>query len=169
MEQPSVTQLSLVGHPERATVGCFGSETDHGRPHDAGAVYLKKGGSYHSIARERADQYILEGGLRFWIGADESEVIDVLAGEVLHIPSHVPHKPKRSKTRSTWTVFSPPRQDWLGIRRRLFKTEVGRNRKSRARSAQRGRNESTGALTSLESWAFRNFSSALDKSESSWR
>src|SRR5437588_10728396 len=56
-------------------------------------VYLKKGCIVprHSHENEQLT-YILEGGLRFWIGADESEVIDVLAGEVLQIPSRMPHE-----------------------------------------------------------------------------
>jgi len=47
-------------------------------------VYLKKGAIVprHSHENEQIT-YILEGGLRFWIGADESQVIDVLEGEVL--------------------------------------------------------------------------------------
>src|SRR6185295_3412105 len=51
-------------------------------------VYLKKGSIVprHSHDNEQIT-YILEGGLRFWIGEDESQVIDVMAGEVLHIPS----------------------------------------------------------------------------------
>ncbi len=56
-------------------------------------VYLKKGAIVprHSHENEQLT-YILEGALRFWIGEDESETIDVRAGEVLHIPSNVPHK-----------------------------------------------------------------------------
>jgi len=73
-------------------------------------VYLKKGCIVprHSHENEQIT-YILEGGLRFWIGADELQVIDVLAGEVLHIPSHVPHKAEALEV----DIFSPPRQDWL--------------------------------------------------------
>src|SRR4026209_674682 len=58
-------------------------------------VYLKKGAIVprHSHENEQLT-YILEGGLRFWIGPDESEVIDVMAGEVLQIPSYAPHKPE---------------------------------------------------------------------------
>ena len=77
-------------------------------------VYLKKGGIVprHSHENEQIT-YILEGGLRFWIGADEAQVIDVLAGEVLHIPSNVPHKvvtldqPSRALD-----VFCPPREEY---------------------------------------------------------
>ena len=77
-------------------------------------VYLKKGSVVprHSHENEQIT-YILEGGLRFWIGADESQVIDVLAGEVLHIPSMVQHKAEALEDTLDVDVFSPPREDWL--------------------------------------------------------
>lgn len=77
-------------------------------------VYLKKGSVVprHSHENEQIT-YILEGGLRFWIGEDESEVIDVLAGEVLHIPSMVQHKAEALEDTLDVDVFSPPREDWL--------------------------------------------------------
>jgi quercetin dioxygenase-like cupin family protein len=57
--------------------------------------------------------YILEGALRFWLGDDESEVVDVHAGEVLHIPSGLPHKAEALEKTLDVDVFCPPRQDWL--------------------------------------------------------
>ena len=77
-------------------------------------VYLKKGCIVprHSHENEQIT-YILEGGLRFWIGADESQVIEVKAGEVLHIPSGVPHKAEALEDTLDVDIFSPPRQDWL--------------------------------------------------------
>ena len=77
-------------------------------------VYMKKGCVVprHSHENEQIT-YILEGGLRFWIGADESQVIDVMAGEVLHIPSHVQHKAEALEDTLDVDIFSPPRQDWL--------------------------------------------------------
>ena len=77
-------------------------------------VYLKKGAIVprHSHENEQIT-YILEGGLRFWIGADESQVIDVLPGEVLHIPSHVPHKAEALEDTVDLDVFTPPRADWI--------------------------------------------------------
>ena len=77
-------------------------------------VYLKKGCIVprHSHENEQIT-YILEGGLRFWIGADESKVIDVMAGEVLHLPSQVLHKAKALEDTLDVDIFSPPRQDWL--------------------------------------------------------
>jgi len=77
-------------------------------------VYLKKGGivPQHNHHNEQIT-YILEGALRFWIGEDESEVIDVRAGEVLHIPSLVKHKAVALEDTVDVDIFSPPRQDWL--------------------------------------------------------
>lgn len=77
-------------------------------------VYLKKGAivPQHSHENEQIT-YILEGGLRFWIGKDESQVIDVLPGEVLHIPSFVLHKAEAIEDTVDVDIFSPPRQDWL--------------------------------------------------------
>jgi quercetin dioxygenase-like cupin family protein len=77
-------------------------------------VYLKKGAivPQHNHHNEQMT-YILEGGLRFWIGEDGSEVIDVLAGEVLHIPSLVKHKAQALEDTVDVDIFSPPRQDWL--------------------------------------------------------
>ena len=77
-------------------------------------VYLKKGSIVprHSHENEQIT-YILEGGLRFWIGPDESQVIDVMAGEVLHIPSLVQHKAEALEDTLDVDLFSPPREDWL--------------------------------------------------------
>jgi quercetin dioxygenase-like cupin family protein len=77
-------------------------------------VYLKKGAVVPRHAHENEQlTYILEGALRFWIGEDEAETIDVKAGEVLHIPSNVPHKAEALEDTLDVDIFSPPRQDWL--------------------------------------------------------
>lgn len=57
--------------------------------------------------------YILTGGLRFFMGDDGAEVIDVRAGEVLHIPSNVWHKAEALEDTLDVDIFSPPREDWL--------------------------------------------------------
>jgi len=77
-------------------------------------VYLEEGCIVpkHSHENEQLT-YILEGALRFWLGEDEEEIVDVAAGEVLHIPSHLPHKAEALETTLDVDVFAPPRQDWL--------------------------------------------------------
>ena len=77
-------------------------------------VYLEKGCLVpkHSHESEQLT-YILEGVLRFSLGDNESEVVDVAAGEVLHIPSNLPHKAEALETTLDVDIFCPPRQDWL--------------------------------------------------------
>jgi quercetin dioxygenase-like cupin family protein len=77
-------------------------------------VFLKKGCVVpkHSHENEQLT-YILDGVLRFWIGEDGQQEVLVRAGEVLHIPSNVPHKAEALEDTLDVDVFSPPRQDWL--------------------------------------------------------
>jgi quercetin dioxygenase-like cupin family protein len=77
-------------------------------------VYLDKGCivPQHSHENEQLT-YILEGALRFFLEEDESEVVDVHAGEVLHLPSNLPHKAEALEDTLDVDIFVPPRQDWL--------------------------------------------------------
>lgn len=92
-------------------------------------VYLKKGCIVpkHSHYNEQIT-YILEGELKFWIGEDESQVVHVKQGEVLHIPPHVPHRAEVIEDTLDVDIFDPPREDWLN------KTDVTCGRYSQAPS-----------------------------------
>jgi quercetin dioxygenase-like cupin family protein len=77
-------------------------------------VYLAKGAivPLHQHENEQLT-YILEGTLRFRLGEDGAQTVDVAAGGVLHIPSNVPHEAEALEDTLDVDVFSPPRQDWL--------------------------------------------------------
>ena len=77
-------------------------------------VYLKKGCIVpkHQHHNEQLT-YVLEGALRFWLGDDEGQTLDVRAGEVLHIPSMAWHKAEALEDTLDVDVFTPPREDWL--------------------------------------------------------
>lgn len=80
-------------------------------------VYLEKGAIVpkHSHENEQLT-WIVEGSLRFWIGDEGEEGYEervVSAGEVMYIPSNVPHKAEALEDTFDVDVFSPPRQDWL--------------------------------------------------------
>ena len=77
-------------------------------------VFLKKGAivPQHSHHNEQLT-YILEGALHFHIGENGEEEIVVRAGEVLLIPSNVPHMAIALEDTLDVDVFSPPREDWL--------------------------------------------------------
>ncbi len=77
-------------------------------------VYLKSGAvvPQHSHHNEQLT-YILSGALRFLIGADRGREVIVRAGEVLHLPSNVPHEAHALEDTLDVDIFNPPRQDWL--------------------------------------------------------
>ena len=114
MTERSVTFYSWDEMPKEELTDTFARRLITGDRMMLAHVYLKKGAIVprHSHENEQIT-YILEGGLRFWIGEDESQVIDVMAGEVLHIPSLVQHKAEALEDTLDVDVFSPPRQDWL--------------------------------------------------------
>ena len=77
-------------------------------------VFIKEGAVVPTHSHENEQfTYILEGALHFWVGEGGSEEIVVRAGEILHIPSHVPHKAQALEDTLDVDIFSPPRQDWL--------------------------------------------------------
>jgi unsaturated pyranuronate lyase len=77
-------------------------------------VYLKKGCVVPKHAHENEQfTYIVQGALRFWIGEDGKEELVVRAGEVLHIPSNLPHRAEALEDTLDMDIFSPPRWDWL--------------------------------------------------------
>lgn len=74
-------------------------------------IYLKKGAlvPMHSHESEQMT-YVLQGALKFLIAGEEMVVRE---GEVLHIPSWVPHQAEALDDTFELDVFSPIRQDWL--------------------------------------------------------
>ncbi len=66
----------------------------------------------HSHHNEQMTQ-VLSGTMRFWLGEDESEVVDVYLGDVLVIPPYLPHKAKMIGDVEEIDMWSPPRQDWI--------------------------------------------------------
>ena len=74
-------------------------------------VLLKKGCIVpeHSHHNEQLT-YIVEGALKFWI---DNREITVHAGEVLCIPSHMPHKAEAMEDTVDLDIFTPPRADWI--------------------------------------------------------
>ena len=80
-------------------------------------VYLDQGAIVpkHSHDNEQLT-YVLDGSLRFWLGdegSDDYQELVVATGEILFIPSNVPHRAEALEDTLDLDVFSPPRQDWL--------------------------------------------------------
>src|ERR671926_1911656 len=74
-------------------------------------IYLKRGALVPIHAHESEQMtYILQGALRFLV--DGEEVI-VREGEVLHIPSRLPHQAEALEDTLELDVFSPVRAEWM--------------------------------------------------------
>src|SRR6184192_3186795 len=114
MEQRSVTHHRWNDIPREELSETLARKLITGDRMMLAHVFLKKGAVVpkHSHENEQIT-YILEGGLRFKIGDDGAQQLDVLAGEVLVIPSNVPHEAVAIEDTLDIDVFNPPRQDWL--------------------------------------------------------
>jgi quercetin dioxygenase-like cupin family protein len=74
-------------------------------------VFLAKGAVVPEHKHESEQiTYILSGALKFQI--DGKEIV-VAAGEVLRIPSYMPHAAVALEDTLDLDIFSPIRQDWL--------------------------------------------------------
>jgi len=47
------------------------------------------------------------------LGKDGSQQVDVRSGEILTIPSNLPHTAEALEDTLDVDIFDPPRQDWL--------------------------------------------------------
>src|SRR5476651_4484 len=76
-------------------------------------IYLKRGALVPMHAHESEQMtYILQGALKFLI---EGEEITVREGEVLHIPSRMPHQSEALEDTLELDIFSPIRSEWIGV------------------------------------------------------
>lgn len=75
-------------------------------------LVLRKGALVpeHSHENEQVT-YVVEGALRFTMG--DGRVITVSAGDVLVIPSNLPHQVEALQDTLNIEIFSPPRADWI--------------------------------------------------------
>jgi quercetin dioxygenase-like cupin family protein len=56
---------------------------------------------------------VVEGCLRLRVGDDGAESYDLRPGDVICLPSNVPHAAEALEDTRVLDVFSPPREDWL--------------------------------------------------------
>ena len=66
----------------------------------------------HSHEHEQITQ-VISGTMRFWFGKNRETTFDVHAGEVVVIPSHLPHEALILGDVEEVDTWAPPRQDWL--------------------------------------------------------
>ena len=114
MSQPTVHHYRWADMPRETLNPLLGRRLISTERMMIAHVYLDEGCivPMHEHENEQLT-YILEGKLRFWIGKDEDDVVDVAAGEVLHIRPGAPHKAEALEPTLDLDIFCPPREDWL--------------------------------------------------------
>jgi len=110
----SVTHHAWARIPEEQLKGTITRKLITGERMMIAQVRLKKGDDVPRHQHENEQlTYILEGALRLWFGPNDEREITARAGEVVVIPSNVPHRALALEDTLDVDVFNPPRQDWL--------------------------------------------------------
>jgi quercetin dioxygenase-like cupin family protein len=66
----------------------------------------------HHHVHEQVTQ-VLSGTIRFWFGENKEQVMDLHPGDVVVIPSNLPHEALMIGEVEEIDTWAPPRQDWL--------------------------------------------------------
>ena len=113
-ETQTVTHYRWDDMPVETVTPLLGRRLINGERMMLAHVYLKKGCivPLHHHDNEQLT-YVLDGALKFWIGSEDGDEVVVRTGEVLVIPSNVPHKALALEDTLDVDIFCPPRQDWL--------------------------------------------------------
>jgi quercetin dioxygenase-like cupin family protein len=76
-----------------------------------GQIFIAKGGvvPLHQHESEQLS-YVIEGAMKFEL---EGQEVVVREGDILHIPSNVPHRAVALEDTLDLDIFSPIRVDWL--------------------------------------------------------
>ena len=94
---PTVARRAIMA--ERFTLARFELE--------AGALIAKHAHEHEQVT------YVEAGRLRLWVGEDDEQLHELAAGDVLHIPSTLPHRVEAIEATRVMDVFCPRREDWL--------------------------------------------------------
>ena len=97
--------------PKELLSECIGRKIITGEKAMVAQVFLAKGAVVPEHQHESEQlTYILEGALQFQL---EGREVVVSKGQVLHIPSNVPHRAVALEDTLDLDIFSPIRHDWL--------------------------------------------------------
>ena len=66
----------------------------------------------HHHVHEQVTQ-VISGKMRFWFGENKEQVMELEAGDVVVIPSNLPHEALMIGDVEEVDTWSPPRQDWI--------------------------------------------------------
>ena len=112
--------------PRETVTDAIGRQLVTGARSMLAQLYLKKGALVHRHSHDNEQfTYVLKGALRFHLGDDGNDEVVVRQGEVLHIPSNIPHRIEALEDTLDLDVFTPIRQDWLDGTDNYFHSSQG--------------------------------------------
>ena len=119
MPAPAATKYSWSTVPLEQVNPTLSRQIVTGKEVMMAHVHLKAGCVVprHQHVNEQVT-YILQGALRLWVGdkvdsQSDADGIVLRTGELLVIPSNVPHRAVALEDTLDMDVFAPPRADWL--------------------------------------------------------
>jgi quercetin dioxygenase-like cupin family protein len=114
MSEPPAVLHSWDEVPQEALTALIARRIITGERMMISQLELEAGAVVPTHAHENEQiTHVLAGRMRFWLGSDESQVVEIGAGEVLVIPPHLPHRVLVLERTLDVDIFCPPRQDWL--------------------------------------------------------
>ena len=100
--------------PEEAMKGTITRRLITGERMMIAQIFLAEGDFVPQHAHHNEQlSYVISGALRFLMGASGEHEVVVRAGEVLVIPSNLPHSALALQDTLEVDIFCPPREDWL--------------------------------------------------------
>jgi quercetin dioxygenase-like cupin family protein len=111
MAAPVVRQYRWDDMPHESVTDQITRKVITGEREMLATIYLKRGAIVPTHQHESEQMsYVLEGSLKFEI---EGASYVLRAGDVLTIPSRVPHSAEALEDTVEMDAFSPIRQDWI--------------------------------------------------------
>ena len=100
--------------PPKELIAGFTGHYAHGKDLTLGYVEIKAGNELpqHHHVHEQVTQ-VVSGQIRFWFGHNKEQTMDLFSGDVVIIPSNLPHEALMIGDVEEIDTWAPPRQDWL--------------------------------------------------------
>ena len=109
-----ITKLNWASVPVETVNPCMSRQIVSGEKLMAARIKFKDGFlvPLHFHVHEQLTQ-VVSGKMRFWFGENKEQTMDLGPGDVIVIPSNLPHEALMIGDVEEIDTWSPPRQDWL--------------------------------------------------------
>ena len=109
-----ITKLNWASVPNEIVNPSMSRQIVHGEKLMIARMKFKDGFvvPLHHHVHEQVTQ-VLSGKMRIWFGDNKEQTLDLFPGDVVVIPSNLPHEAQMIGEVEEIDTWAPPRQDWL--------------------------------------------------------